>query len=224
MLQIKGVTFNVSIERKRIKNIYLRVDENNLYVSAPFYVLDYEIYKFIDTKRDWIYKAYLASSYKKLTTHKYHGGSTFYIFGIEYNLIRSIGKKEVKIVGNDIYLTYKDDSENAITYLYKYLDNRLLIKANEYLEKYTYILDDYGYNLKPDLKAKIMSSKWGVCYTRKNTIFVSSYLIHYDLDCLEYIVIHELAHFIVPNHSKRFYELIETNMPSYKVANEKLKK
>jgi len=224
MLEIKGVSFNVSIERKRIRNIYIRVDETNVYVTAPFYVAEYKVYQFIESKRDWIYKAYLHSSYKKLTTHKYHGGDKFYIFGIEYNLIRTIGKKDVKIVGNDIYLSYKDDSDNAISYLYKYLDNRLLIKAQEYLEKYQYILDDYGYNLKPELNAKIMSSKWGVCYTRKNKINISSYLIHYDLDCLEYIVIHELAHFIVPNHSKRFYELINANMPLYKIANEKLKK
>jgi len=73
------------------------------------------------------------------------------------------------------------------------------------------------------LKARIMSSKWGVCYTRKNQITVSSYLINYPLKALEYIVIHELVHFIIPNHSKRFYEIIANNMPDYKIANDALK-
>ena len=75
----------------------------------------------------------------------------------------------------------------------------------------------------PELKCRIMTSKWGVCYTRKNKITVSSYLIHYPLQCLEYIMVHEMTHFIVPNHSKRFYEVVANHMPDYKSASNRLK-
>ena len=89
--------------------------------------------------------------------------------------------------------------------------------------KHIDFLKDYGYNQIPKIKCKIMSSKWGVCFTRKNLINISSYLIHYPFECLEYIMVHEMTHFLIPNHSKRFYEIVSNNMPNYKVASDKLK-
>ena len=74
-----------------------------------------------------------------------------------------------------------------------------------------------------ELKFRKMKTRWGVCYTKKNSISISSYLIHYPFECLEYIIVHELTHFIVPNHSKRFYNIVSSNMPDYKKAVEKLK-
>ncbi|MBQ6149326.1 MAG: M48 family metallopeptidase, partial [Oscillospiraceae bacterium] len=93
----------------------------------------------------------------------------------------------------------------------------------EYLDRHIDLLEEYGYEQMPELKARIMTSRWGVCYTRKNSICISSYLIHYPEECLEYIMIHEMTHFIVPNHSKRFYRIVSSRMPDYKKALEKLK-
>jgi len=223
MIEIKDVKFNVIIEQKRIKNVYLRVDGLDIKVTAPKYMPKYEIYNFIESKKNWIYKVYEFSANKALNTVKYLGGEYFYIFNQKHNLKLIIGKKSVNIIGDTIYLSYPENSQKAIDYLYKVLNFKLLTKANEFLDKYLYVLQDYGYNLRPDLAAKPLKSKWGVCYTRNNSINISSYLIHYEQICLEYIIIHELTHFVVPNHSKRFYEIIEANMPDYKVANNLLK-
>lgn len=223
MVEIKGIQFNVVINRKKIKNLYLKVNGTTIEASAPTYMLDYEVYKFIETKRDWIYKVYNYNQYKSRTTLMYRGGDYFYIFNQQYELIMNeASRSSYKIIDDKIYLNYSN-RETAIEYLYKSLDKMLLIKANEYLDKYMYMLVDYGYKYTPEIHARIMKSKWGVCYTRKNRINISSYLIHYPLDCLEYIIVHELTHFIVPNHSRRFYEIVERNMPNYKVSNSKLK-
>ncbi|MDO4940122.1 MAG: SprT family zinc-dependent metalloprotease [Erysipelotrichaceae bacterium] len=222
MLEIKGIRFEVEINQKRIKNIYLRVEDDKVIVSAPKYMQTYEIYNFIESKRDWIYKVYQYYQYKKLNTLKYNGGESFYIFGEKYKLIYSIGNKNVSITDKSIYLTSKN-FDDGIKYLYKHFESLLLERANEYLNKYLYILRDYGYDNVPDLNIKFLKGKWGVCYTRNNKINISYYILHYPNECLEYIVIHELTHFIIPNHSKRFYEIIEHNMPNYKLANEKLK-
>ncbi len=223
MLEIKGVRFEVEIVHKRIKNLYLRMHGNRITASAPLLMPDYLVYRFIDKKRDWIYRTYEYMSYKETVSSKYHGGDVFYIFDEAYHLERIIGKKGVSIKDRTIYLSYKDDSEDGIKYLYKYLDRYLMEKAKEYLDQHLPFLQDYGYHEIPELKCRLMSSKWGVCYTRKNSICVSSYLIHYPLYCLEYIMIHEMTHFIVPNHSKRFYEIVGKNMPSYKEAVKRLK-
>ncbi|MBQ6333843.1 MAG: DUF45 domain-containing protein [Erysipelotrichaceae bacterium] len=223
MVEIKGIRFEVEINRKKIKNLYMRLKGNKLIVSAPLRMADHEIYRFIESKRDWIYKAYDTQVYKQRTGNLYRGGEIFYIYDRPYKLVRQTGKKNVFIKDDVIYLTYKDEGEEGIKYLYKYLDKYLLSQAQDYLHKHLPFLRDYGYNEVPELKCRQMSSKWGVCYTRKNRICISSYLIHYPLYCLEYIMVHEMVHFVVPNHSKRFYEVVANNMPAYKEAVKRLK-
>ena len=223
MVDIKGIKFEVEITKKKIRNIYLRLQDNKIEASCPYYVPKYEVYKFIESKRDWIYKVYQFNNNRPKNLYLYNGGDTFYVFGKPYKLVRNIGRKKVVISEDTIFFTYKDDSLDSIKALYKYFDAELLNKAKIYLDKYRPLLLDYGYNEEPILNARLMSSKWGVCYTRNNKINISSYLIHYPYECLEYIMIHELTHFIIPNHSKRFYEIIANNMPDYKRANSLLK-
>ena len=223
MVEIKGIRFDVEITKKKIRNIYLKVDGNKIYASCPYYVANYEVYNFIESKKSWIYRVYQYSLISPKYRYAYRGGDTFYIFGEEHKLVRNIGRKKISIDQKTIYFTYKDDSLDGIKALYKYLDRILLNKAKEYLDKYRNVLLDYGYIDEPVLNARIMTSKWGVCYTRNNKININSNLIHYPLVCLEYIMIHELTHFIIPNHSKRFYEIIMNNMPNYKEANSFLK-
>jgi predicted metal-dependent hydrolase len=216
VLEIKGIRFDVEIRRKKIKNLYLRLEGNKVVASAPLRMPEYQIYRFIEQKKDWIYKVYDYNVYKSRVTRLYKGGDTFYLFDQPYRLVRSTGKKKVAVVDDTIYLVYPDDGEAGIKYLYHYLDKYLLERAEQFLNKYLYFLEDYGYDLIPDLKCRIMTSKWGVCYTRKNLICISSYLVHYPLKCLEYIMIHEMTHFLIPNHSKRFYDIIRSKMPDYK--------
>lgn len=223
MIEIKGIRFEVKIEHKRIKNLYLRLKDNVIMASAPLRMPDYAVYQFIESKRDWIYKAYDRMVYNKRISNLYRGGDVFYIFDEPYKLVKQIGKSNVTIMNRTIFLTYKDKSEDAIKYLYKVLDKEVLKLAQYYLNKHLPFLRDYGYMEVPELKCRIMTSRWGVCYTRKNRITVSSYLIHYPKQCLEYIMVHEMTHFIVPNHSRRFYEIVANNMPDYKSASNRLK-
>ena len=223
MVEVKGINFEVIIEKKHIKNIYLRLEGNVIHASCPYYVPNYEVYKFIESKKNWIYKVYIYNMNKPKNIYLYRGGDIFYIFGEEYKIIRSIGKLNVSINDSTIYFSYKDDSAESIKALYKQLDKVLLNKAKDYFEAHRTMLSDYGYIDIPEIKARIMTSKWGVCYTKNNKITINSYLIHYPFDCLEYIMVHEMTHFIIPNHSKRFYEIVSNNMPNYKEADSKLK-
>ena len=70
MVEIKGINFQVEITKKRIRNIYLRVEDNKISATCPYYTANYEVYNFINTKRDWIYKAYLYNQYKKENTRE----------------------------------------------------------------------------------------------------------------------------------------------------------
>ena len=91
------------------------------------------------------------------------------------------------------------------------------------MEKHLQMLRDYGYNQTPSIEIKKLKGKCGLCYTRENRIVLSSYLIHYPMTVLEAIVVHELAHFIVNNHSKRFYAVVRNELAEYDNAIKMLK-
>jgi hypothetical protein len=63
------------------------------------------------------------------------------------------------------------------------------------------------------VKLKLMVSRWGSCNPEKKSISLSSNLAHYPKECTDYVIVHELAHFVHPNHSDKFWELVRRYCP-----------
>lgn len=67
----------------------------------------------------------------------------------------------------------------------------------------------------PQIRVRLMKSRWGSCHHKKGIITLNTMLAQVPLACLEYVVVHELAHFVVPNHSQSFHEVMAKVMPDY---------
>ena len=87
---------------------------------------------------------------------------------------------------------------------------------------FTEILDEvypafipYGI-ARPKLRVRTMKSCWGSCLVNKGIITLNRKLLMQPRECIEYVVVHELCHFIHPNHSKEFYKFMEQFMPDWK--------
>jgi len=65
------------------------------------------------------------------------------------------------------------------------------------------------------IKYRKMTSTWGICRPATQTITFNKRLIHQPEDFIEYVVLHELCHLLVCNHSKEFYALLSDLMPNY---------
>ena len=88
----------------------------------------------------------------------------------------------------------------------------LLSRISNYIEKYEVLL-----NTKVEkYSIRKMKTLWGSCSFRERTIRFNSMLYYMSDYFLEYIVLHEMAHLFVHNHSKKFYDLINKYMPDYK--------
>lgn len=74
----------------------------------------------------------------------------------------------------------------------------------------------------PQIKIRKMSSRWGSCMPGKHKITFNSLLLEKPIESIEYVVVHEFAHFIHPNHSKAFYALVEQILPDWKDRKGKL--
>lgn len=68
----------------------------------------------------------------------------------------------------------------------------------------------------PTLRVRSMTSRWGSCLNRKGVVTLNKKLIEAPPACIEYVALHELAHFVHPDHSPRFHALLTALMPDWK--------
>ena len=97
------------------------------------------------------------------------------------------------------------------------------------IKKYTeLIIDDivnnFTYSLpKFTIRYRKMKTRWGVCNNKLKVITLNTLLIKKDLKYLNYVIVHELSHFIYQNHSKDFWNVVEENCKDYKKIRKDLK-
>ena len=69
-----------------------------------------------------------------------------------------------------------------------------------------------------------MISRWGSCQPKKSILTFNYALINATISCVEYVVVHEFVHFLVANHSRKFYEQISVFLPDWQERRELPKK
>lgn len=67
-----------------------------------------------------------------------------------------------------------------------------------------------------------MKTRWGSCNVREKRIWLNLQLANKAPECLEYVVVHELCHLLVPNHSKAFWNHVERALPDWRERRKKL--
>lgn len=81
-----------------------------------------------------------------------------------------------------------------------------------------------GFNIdKPQLKFRKMKSRWGSCNYVKCVITLNTNLIYCTREQIDYVIIHEFSHLIVPNHSSDFYDVVKMFCPDYKRIRKEMK-
>lgn len=200
--------YEVEIVRKNNKNTYIRVKENKICITTNYFTTKKEIQKLLQNNHQWIERM-LEKRKEKSQQEK-----DFRIFGEEYQIIYTKKADSLSIEENRILI--KD--EKTLT---KWLDSILIKTYQEHL-KYWYQTFEENIPL-PNLKVRKMKTRWGVCNTKNHNVTLNSELIQYDIECLDYVIVHELSHFIEPNHSKNFWAIVSKYCPNYKEIRKKLK-
>ena len=73
-----------------------------------------------------------------------------------------------------------------------------------------------------ELKFRRMKRRWGSCSNKRN-ITLNLYLFNTSKELIDYVIVHELAHLVQMNHSKKFHKVVEYYMPQAKELEKKLK-
>ena len=75
----------------------------------------------------------------------------------------------------------------------------------------------------PEIKFRKMVSRWGSCHFQKGILTFNTNLMYAPTECIEYVVWHEFTHFLLPNHSSKFYDELAKVYPNWKECRKKLK-
>ena len=68
-----------------------------------------------------------------------------------------------------------------------------------------------------------MKTRWGVCNKKSMSVTLNTELITKEVHLIDYVIVHELCHFKHMDHSKKYWDYVETFYPYYKKARKELK-
>ncbi len=134
-----------------------------------------------------------------------------------------LGKKIFYELNNDLILFNINDeiiqlrktkSAKPSKIIWNFLNEKLLLILDKLIIKNIPLI--YPKLKKYELKVLNKKSAWGTNYVNKALITFSKYLILFNINIIEYVVIHELVHFLHQNHSKKFWQKINLFCLNYK--------
>lgn len=207
--EINDIEYQVIIEKKNNKNTYIRLKKNNvILVTTNYFVREKQILNLIDQNVEYIEKM----RYK--IDSKLEKDDKFYYLGKNYDIIIINNIEKIEFLEDKIYIPSYDK-------LNKYVEKQMKLIYKQELEKcYNLFEEKIPY---PNLKIRKMKTRWGVCNRSNNNVTLNSELIRYELIYLDYVIVHELSHFVHFDHSKDFWKTVSKYCPNYKIIRKKLK-
>lgn len=220
---INGI--EIEVIKKKIKNMYIHVRrDGSVLITAPMRVSKRDIIGFAASKTEWIReKQRIAQTV--VSTHRelsYVTGEQIFLWGKIYTLILrdNSGVCDLSFAGDNCFLSMKNASTPAERKSFVREQYRALL-----VEKINVILPQIEVQtaLECNLwRTKYMKTRWGTCNTVKKCLWFNVRLAQKPPECLEYVVLHELAHTVVPNHGKDFVAIMDKFMPQWREVKKRL--
>lgn len=217
---------SVDVIRKDIKNLHLGVYPPNgrVRVAAPLVVSNEAVRLAVIDKLGWIKRQRKNfAAQPRQCEREMVNGETHYFFGQKYRL-RVVERDETPSVairglrGLDLFVRPGADAEKRREVLEDWYRAELRQRLESLIEKWQRVL-----------KAKLsswritkMRTRWGGCNSTARRAWFNLELAKAPLNCLDYIVLHELAHLIVRTHDERFVKILDKHMPDWRHRRELL--
>ena len=210
------------LTRKKVKNLNMRVKpDGEIHVSANRFVPVKYIDSFVLSHEKTLIKT--LDKYEKIQANtlqplQYVSGEKVCYLGEELHLLVETAPVEgVDKLGQFLILRVKDtaDFKRKEKVIKKWL-KQMQVEIFLGICKEIYPLFKPLGVKYPIVKIRDMKSRWGSCQPQKGVITLNGKMIAAPKEAIEYVVLHEFAHFIHPNHSKEFYGLVEDLMPDWK--------
>ncbi len=216
---------SIELTRKDIKNVHLSVHPptGRVRISAPRRMSLDTIRVFAISKLGWIkhHQTKLLAQERE-TPREYLDRESHYVWGQRYLLKveERAGRPEVELQHGTLVLRVRPGADTA---------RRQAVIEAWYREQLRGEIPTLIARWEPVMGVKVegfyvqrMKTRWGSCTPRARTIRLNSELAKKPPECLEYVVVHELAHLLVPAHDARFVALMDRFLPRWRHARDML--
>ncbi|WP_413166819.1 M48 family metallopeptidase [Capilliphycus salinus ALCB114379] len=209
----------MQVIRKSIKNLHIGVypPEGRVRVAAPFYLTEDNIRLAIISRLSWIKKQQAKfAAQPRQSKREMVSGESHYIFGQRYRLqvVERRGRHELEMVNNNtvqLFVNPGTSPQNCALVLAQWYRSQLKDIIPKLLNKWQPIIgvtvEDWG--------IKKMKTKWGSCNINQRRIWLNLELAKKPIECLEYVLVHELVHLLERHHNERFKTYMDEYLPQW---------
>lgn len=148
---------------------------------------------------------------------KYISGETFRYLGRQYRLkVLQSKREEVKLKGRyiTVFTANKKNAMKVKKLLNAWYREHARRRFEDRIEVLFPKLKKHNPK-KPTLQLKKMTKRWGSCSVNGN-ILLNPELIKTPSQCIDYVIVHELCHLVIPSHSTKYYQLLDKVMPDWR--------
>lgn len=216
---IKGKIFPVDVSFKKMKQVRLKVfPSGEIKLSAPIGTPELWITDYLANKTPWIEEKldlFIRTRAIEKEEH-YISGSSTRILGQQLTVqVHKARRKQINREDGMLHVYTTETDQQKID---KQVNNWWQQVAKQYFEdivdRLYPIIEKHGIE-RPSVFVKKMSTLWGSCSRKNHKINLNFYLYKASVSCVEYVILHELAHFLYPYHNKDFYDFITIHMPDW---------
>ncbi len=215
----------IDVELKNIKNVHLSVypPSGRVRISAPSRMNLDTIRAFAITKLDWIKKQQRKlQEQERETPREYLDRESHYVFGRRYLLevIVENAAPQVELKHNKMILRVRSGTteQGRQAVLDRSYRRALRLAVGPLITTWESLM---GVTVQR-LYVQRMKTRWGTCNHARHTIRLNTELAKKPLDCLEYVVVHEMVHILEPSHNPRFIALMDQFMPDWQQRRQQL--
>ena len=212
ILNVDGLEIPVSVVRKRVKNLNLRVRaDGTVTLSIPQHLPLARAREFLDRKGDWIAER-VRRNIERRPSPDLAGelpdriplwGKLVPRDSVQANSGQAASDRDGSGQGAPGQTTI---DQAALDELYRTEVLRALPGIVERMEA------RIGVHVAL-LSARVMKTRWGSCTPKTGAIRINARLAAYPPECLEFVVAHELVHLLEPSHNARFHALLDEFCP-----------
>lgn len=211
------------LRRSRRKTISVAInDEAEVWVGAPLWIEDSRLRQFLLEKSSWILRKQAECSVKNnfLKQMVFDDGGTFLFLGEKYplNVIENNRKAEINFTqaGWNVHVPRDLDQNKRGETIKEILIDWYRAQAREIFGGRVFHFARILKVEPREIAVRTQKRLWGSCHHHSRKIHLNWQLVLSPLEVIDYVVVHELCHLLVPNHSKRFWQKVETILPDFK--------
>jgi predicted metal-dependent hydrolase len=216
-LTVRGI--DIDVIYKDIKNLHIGVYPplGRVRVAAPFRLDDDQVRHAVIQRLPWIKsQRERFKSAERQTEREMVTGESHYVWGLRYRLkvIERPCRSHMELEGDRLLLY--TPAESTADQRHELLDRWYRAQLREALPALIGKWEAVTGVSVSKWSIRRMKTKWGSCNRETGHIWFNVELAKKHPDCLEYIVVHEMSHYLERNHGARFSKLMDGLMPDWR--------